>query len=91
MCDAVLLKFTLASVLSTYVSVMAYVHLSWELGSWAVRDFFIRNFGFWIVISHFTESSEIHPEQKNNSHNESLFLQASVLPHLFLWIILLCK
>lgn len=90
MYDSVLLKFALASV-SAYVSVMTYVHLLQELRSWAVGDFFTRNFEFWIVISHFTESSEIHPEQKYNSHYESLFLQASVLPHLFLWIVLLCK
>lgn len=91
MYGAVLLKFTLASVLSAYVSVVTYVHLSRELRNWAVGDFYIRNFGFWAVISHFTESFEIHPEQKNNFHNESPSLRASVLPHLFLWIVLLLK
>lgn len=59
MYDSVLLKFALASVLSAYVSVMTYVHLLQELRSWAVGDFFTRNFGFWIVISHFTESSTL--------------------------------
>lgn len=58
MYDAVLLKFSSTSVLSAYVSVVTYVHLSWKLRNKAIGDFFIRNFGFWIGISHFAEICE---------------------------------